>query len=101
MTAGLADVGIKPDIEVESAIVKQFAVETSDFVTRRCLDMLGSKTNMKGSPYQQFLAENQALQSWQGSSNILKCFIAISGRSGFLSCYFWIVYPRENIRCKK
>lgn len=79
MTAGLGDVGIKPDIEVESAIVKQFAVETSDFVTRRCLDMLGAQTNVKGSPFQQFLAENQVLQSWQGSSNILKCFIAISG----------------------
>ena len=80
LTAGLADVGLKPDIEVESAIVKQFAVETSDFVTRRCLDLLGAQTNLKDSPFQQFLTENQVLQSWQGSSNILKCFIAISGR---------------------
>jgi alkylation response protein AidB-like acyl-CoA dehydrogenase len=67
--------------EVESACVKQFAVETSDFVTRRCLDMLGAQTNLRDSPFQQFLAENQVLQSWQGSNNILKCFIAISGKS--------------------
>lgn len=79
LTAGLADVGIKPDVEVESAIVKQFAAESSDFVTRLCLDMLGAKTNVAGSPYQQFVAENHVLQSWQGSANILKCFIAISG----------------------
>ena len=88
MTAGLGDVGIKPDIEVESAIVKQFAVETSDYVTRLCLDLLGAKTNIKGSPYQQFLAENHVLQSWQGSSNILKCFIAISGTYWFQKRYF-------------
>jgi hypothetical protein len=81
LTAGLQDVGIKPDVEVESACVKQFAVETSDFVTRRCLDMLGAQTNLRDSPFQQFLAENQVLQSWQGSNNILKCFIAISGKS--------------------
>jgi hypothetical protein len=88
MTAGLADVGIKPDVEVESAIVKQFAVETSDFVTRLCLDMLGAKTNLKGSPFQQFMAENHVLQSWQGSANILKCFIAISGNE-YLFCIFF------------
>ena len=79
ITAGLADVGINPDIEVESAITKQFAVETFDFVTRICLNILGAQTNLKDSVYQEYLAENQALQSWQGSSNIIKCFIAISG----------------------
>ena len=79
ITSGLADVGINPDIEVESAITKQFAVETFDFVTRHCLNILGAQTNLKDSEYQEYLAENQALQSWQGSSNIIKCYIAISG----------------------
>lgn len=79
ITSGLADVGKEPDIEVESAIVKQFAVETFDYVTRHCLSILGAQTNLKDSKYQEFIAENQVLQSWQGSNNIIKCFIAISG----------------------
>jgi acyl-CoA dehydrogenase family protein 9 len=94
LTAGLQDVGIKPDVEVESACVKQFAVETSDFVTRRCLDMLGAQTNLRDSPFQQFLAENQVLQSWQGSNNILKCFIAISGKS---RAYLHLRYFFHNV----
>jgi len=79
ITAGLADVGSRPDIEVESAIIKQFAAETFDYVTRTCLSILGAQTNLKASKYQEYLAENQVLQSWQGSSNIIKCFIGISG----------------------
>jgi len=79
ITSGLADVGINPDIEVESAIVKQFAADSFSKVTQQCLSILGAATNMKGSVYQEILAESNALQSWQGSSNIIKCFIAISG----------------------
>ena len=79
ITSGLADIGKEPDIEMESTIVKQFAVNTFDYVTRHCLAILGAETNLKESKYQEFLAENQVLQSWQGSNNILKCFIGLSG----------------------
>ena len=88
ITSGLADVGKEPDIEVESAIVKQFSVETFDYVTRHCLSILGAQTNLKDYKYQEFIAENQVLQSWQGSNNIIKCFIAISGCNAYeASCY--------------
>jgi len=79
ITSGLADIGTEPDTEIESACVKEFAVNTSDFVTRTCLNILGAQTNLEGSEYSKFLAENQVIQAWQGSSNINKCFIAISG----------------------
>jgi len=96
ITSGLADVGTNPDVEVESAIIKQFASESFDYVTRVCLGILGAKTNIKGSKYQEYLAENQALQSWQGSSNIIKCYIGISG----------IIYLAEKkgdylVKCKQ
>ena len=79
ITSGLADVGSSPDIEVESAIVKQYAAETFAFVTRHCLAILGAKTNLAGSRHQQFMAEANALAAWQGSANVLKCFIGVSG----------------------
>jgi len=79
MTAGLEDMMETPDVEVESVIVKQFAAETSDYIVKTCLSLLGSKAALDTSPYHKCLAQNQILQGWQGSANILKCFIGISG----------------------
>lgn len=79
ITSGLADVGLNPDIETESAIVHQFAVESFDYVTKTCLSILGAQTNLKEGKYGEYLAENLALQTLHGTSNINKCFIALSG----------------------
>ena len=78
-TAGLADASKDPDVDVESVIVKQYAAETSDYIVSGCLELLGAQVNLKTSKYQKYLRENQVLQGWQGSSNINKCFIGISG----------------------
>ena len=29
--------------------------------------------------YQRYLRDNQVVQSWQGTANILKCFVAVTG----------------------
>eukprot|EP00092_Neocalanus_flemingeri_P021089 GFUD01022850.1.p1 GENE.GFUD01022850.1~~GFUD01022850.1.p1 ORF type:complete len:674 (+),score=245.96 GFUD01022850.1:45-2024(+) len=79
LTAGLADVSQHPDVEVESVIVKQFAAETSDYIVSGCLSLLGAQVNLDTSKYQQYMRDNQVLQGWQGSSNINKCFVGISG----------------------
>eukprot|EP00092_Neocalanus_flemingeri_P016245 GFUD01017589.1.p1 GENE.GFUD01017589.1~~GFUD01017589.1.p1 ORF type:complete len:649 (-),score=211.71 GFUD01017589.1:158-2104(-) len=79
MTAGLVDMSEYPDVEVESVIVKQYAAETSDFIVKTCLSLLGSQAALENSQYQKYLTQNQFLQGWQGSANILKCFIGISG----------------------
>jgi acyl-CoA dehydrogenase family protein 9 len=80
MTAALEDVSDEPDVEVESVIVKQYAAEASDFVVKTCLSLLGiDKVNQEGSLYQKYLRDNQLLQSWQGTANINKCFIGVSG----------------------
>lgn len=79
MTAGLADVSQDPDIDVESAMTKQFAVETSDFVVKTCLNILGADATLESSPFQKYIKENHALQYWQGTGNITKFAISISG----------------------
>lgn len=79
MTAGLVDISECPDVEIESVIVKQYAAETSDYVVKTCLSLLGSQAALQTSQYQKYLSQNQFLQGWQGSANILKCFVGISG----------------------
>jgi len=79
MTAGLADVSEEPDIDVESAMTKQFAVETSDYVVKTCLNILGAEASLESSPFQKYIKENHALQYWQGTGNITKFAISISG----------------------
>ena len=78
MTAGIADASLDADIEVESVITKEFASEAAEFIITECLQLLGSKVNLESSKYQKYLRDNAVLQSWQGSSNINKCFVAIS-----------------------
>jgi len=79
LTAGLADVSTNPDVELESVIIKQFAAETSDYIVSGCLGLFGAQASLETSKYQQYLRNNQVLQGWQGSANINKCFVGISG----------------------
>ena len=72
MTAGLVDISECPDVEVESVIVKQYAAETSDYIVKTCLALLGSQAMLETSQYQKYLTQNQFLQGWLGSANILK-----------------------------
>lgn len=79
LTAGLYDVADVPDVELESVLVKLYAAETSDFITKGCLNILGMRACMEDSKYQRYLRDNQVIQSWQGTNNILKCFAGITG----------------------
>merc|ERR1719397_866903 len=78
LTAGLADASKEPDIEVESVITRQFASEVSDYIVSGCLQLIGANVNLETSKYQQYLRDNLIIQGWQGSSNLNKCFVALS-----------------------
>ena len=79
LTSGLQDVAEVPDVEVESVLVKLYAAEASEFITKGCLNLLGLRAAMEDSKYQRYLRDNQVVQSWQGTANILKCFVAVTG----------------------
>ena len=79
LTAGLFDITEYPDIEVESNIVKQFTADTSDYIVKTCCSLLGSKAVTEDSPALAFLKQNQFLQNYHGSANVIKTQIAING----------------------
>ena len=79
LTAGLYDITEFPDVEVESAIVKQYSADTSDYVVKTCCSLLGSRATTDDSPALAFLKQNQFLQNYHGSANVLKTQIAING----------------------
>lgn len=79
MTAGLVDISECPDVEMESVIVKQYAAETSDYIVKTCLSLLGTQAMLETSKYQAYITQNQFIQGWLGSANILKVFLGISG----------------------
>ena len=78
ITSGLADVGIEPDVEAESTIVYQFAVESFDFVSKECLAILGARANLEEEKLVGYVKESLALQSLHGTSNLNKCYVALS-----------------------
>ena len=79
MTAGLVDISECPDVELESVIVKLYAAETSDYIVKTCLSLLGREALLETSKHQHCLSQNQFLAGWQGSANILKAYLGISG----------------------
>jgi len=79
LTAGLRDVAEYPDVDMESAIVKQFAAQTSQFIVKTSLGLLGRAGLEEGGPLHRYTATSQFLQGWHGTANIIKCHIAISG----------------------
>ena len=78
ITSGLADVGIEPDVEAESTIVYQFAVESFDFVSKECLAILGARANLEEEKLVDYVKESLALQSLHGTPNLNKCYVALS-----------------------
>ena len=55
MTAGLVDISECPDVEMESVIVKQYAAETSDYIVKTCLSLLGTQAMLETSKYQAYI----------------------------------------------
>ena len=43
------DVSEVPDVEVESVLVKLYAAEASEFITKGCLNLLGLRAAMEDS----------------------------------------------------
>ena len=43
------DVSEVPDVEVESVLVKLYAAEASEFITKGCLNLLGMRAAMEDS----------------------------------------------------
>lgn len=79
MTAGLIDIYEKQDVEVESAIVQAFAIETmTDFMVRP-LHSVGPLAVVKGAGFDKYIREATQVAASGEQLDIVRQFIALGG----------------------
>ena len=81
LTTGLVDAG-SSDFSVESAICKVFGSETLWRVVNEALQIAGALGYMQDYPYERLLRDARINMIFEGTNEILRCFIALSGMQG-------------------
>lgn len=79
MAAGLADYQLEPDVYLDYAMVKYFALKTSDIICGHCTDLLGSSTYLKDHPVSSVMNDLKYFSWWEGPREILALYIALAG----------------------
>ncbi len=70
------------DYSVEAAISKVFASEALGRTSNEALQIAGGNGYMKDFPYEQIVRDSRILTIFEGTSEILRLFIALSGMKG-------------------
>jgi len=81
LTTGLID-GKVSDYSVESAICKVFGSETCWRVVNETLQIAAGIGYMQDYPYERYLRDARINLIFEGTNEILRCFIALSGMQG-------------------
>jgi acyl-CoA dehydrogenase family protein 9 len=81
LTTGLVDQGVG-DCSVESAICKVLGSETLWRVANEAAKIAGGSGYMRGPPYERLLRDARVNLVFEGTNEILRCFIALSGMQG-------------------
>ncbi len=81
LTTGLVDKGV-PDYSLESAICKVFGSETLWFVVNETLQIAAGIGYMQEYPFERYLRDARINLIFEGTNEILKAFIALSGMQG-------------------
>src|SRR5579862_2256323 len=81
MTTGLVDRSVL-DYSVESAICKVFGSETLWAVVNETLQIAAGVGYMQEFPYERWLRDSRINLIFEGTNEILRCFIALSGMQG-------------------
>ncbi|KAM5280437.1 complex I assembly factor ACAD9, mitochondrial [Ctenodactylus gundi] len=79
LTAGMRDDPERPDCSVEAAIVKVFSSEGAWQCVSEALQILGGAGYMKDYPYERLLRDTRVLLILEGTNEILRMFIALTG----------------------
>ncbi len=80
VTAGLADAGA--NVSLESALCKLFASEVWARTANEALQLAGASGYAAGSPHERALRDARGHALHLGTSEILRCFVALSGMEG-------------------
>lgn len=81
LTTGLVDAG-STDFTVESAICKVFGSETLWRVANEGQQIAGALGYMRSQPWEQHLRDARIAMVYEGTNEIMRCFIALSGMQG-------------------
>ena len=81
LTTGLVDSG-SSDFTVESAICKVFGSEVLWRVANEAAQIAGALGYMGAQPWERLLRDARIAMVYQGTNEILRCFIALSGMQG-------------------
>lgn len=81
LTTGLVDAEVA-DYSVESAICKVFGSETLWRVVNETLQIAAGVGYMQEYPYERMLRDSRVNLIFEGTNEILRCFIALSGMQG-------------------
>lgn len=81
LTTGLVDAKI-PDYSLESAICKVVGSESFWFVVNETLQIAAGIGYMQEYPYERLLRDARINMIFEGTNEILRCFIALSGMQG-------------------
>jgi acyl-CoA dehydrogenase family protein 9 len=81
LTTGMVDAG-SSDFTVESAICKVFGSEVLWRVANESAQIAGALGYMGAQPWERLLRDARIAMVYQGTNEILRCFIALSGMQG-------------------
>ncbi len=81
LTTGLVDAG-RTDFSVESAICKVFGSETLWRVANESAQIAGALGYTRNEPWERMIRDARAAMVFEGTNEILRCFIALSGMQG-------------------
>ncbi|MDB4944337.1 MAG: Acyl-CoA dehydrogenase [Labilithrix sp.] len=81
LTTGLVDAGTT-DVSIESAIGKVFGSETLWRVANEASQIAGALSYMRSQPWERLLRDARIPMIYEGTNEILRCFIALSGMQG-------------------
>uniref|UniRef100_A0A8D2CTR0 Complex I assembly factor ACAD9, mitochondrial n=1 Tax=Sciurus vulgaris TaxID=55149 RepID=A0A8D2CTR0_SCIVU len=79
LTAGMLDQPESPDCSIEAAMVKVFSSESAWQCVSEALQILGGSGYMKDYPYERMLRDARILLIFEGTNEILRMFIALTG----------------------
>ncbi|XP_039104580.1 complex I assembly factor ACAD9, mitochondrial [Hyaena hyaena] len=79
LTAGMLDRPGFPDCSIEAAMVKVFSSEGAWQCVSEALQILGGAGYVRDFPYERFLRDSRILLIFEGTNEILRMYIALTG----------------------
>ncbi|XP_059796468.1 complex I assembly factor ACAD9, mitochondrial [Balaenoptera ricei] len=79
LTAGMLDQPGFPDCSIEAATVKVFSSEAAWQCVSEALQILGGSGYMRDYPYERILRDSRILLIFEGTNEILRMYIALTG----------------------